>query len=533
MCAAHGSDFLRLSRLLRHASDAAFQFVIAEFDGADYRDALIKRLGDEPPAATVWRPAPELDPQRLPARLQELAQHHRAIHVLDFLAYDRAREHAASIALNHARERLARKAPATLIFWVPALGARDFARYAPDLWAWREAVLEFLPAAVPPTSRETELRFDASREQRLARLRQIGDHLAGRVPDDLADARLLLESARVRESLGRLAEALNAAETAADIFDRRGDQHGVAEATVVQADILRTYGEVDQARERLEKKALPVFEQLGDVRSAAITRGQIADLLQARGELDEALRIRRDEQLPVYEQLGDVREAAVTRGQIADVLQVRGELDEALRIRREEQLPVYEQLGDVREAAVTRGKIADVLQARGELDEALRIRREEQLPVYEQLGDVREAAITRGKIADVLQARGELDEALRIRREEELPVYEQLGDVRGQSAALNAMFDIYWRQEKHQEAIDAIARAFQMVQGLGIPDGVSAVGIKLGQILIAAGDAENGCRVLRMSRDAFGILGNQGGAAAVDQLLAEHCAGRPEGDPGR
>ncbi len=108
------------------------------------------------------------------------------------------------------------------------------------------------------------------------------------------------------------------------------------------------------------------------------------------------------------------------------------------------------------------------------------------------------------------------------------PIFEKLGDIREQSVTLNNMFDICWQQEKHQEAFDAIASAFQLVMRMRNPDGVSVVGMKLGQVLLSAGDAENGCRVLRASREAYSVLGDDRGLAAVDALLAEHCRGAPE-----
>ena len=190
----------------------------------------------------------------------------------------------------------------------------------------------------------------------------------------------------------------------------------------------RRAGDLDVAwQAAVDKHALALAKNNGH--EAALSSGLQADILETRGELDEALRIRLEEEIPVYEKLGKVRDKAVTLGKVATILTTQGKLDEALRIRREEEIPAYEQLGEVRNRAVALGRVADILYKRGELDEALRIMREEQLPVYEQFGDVRACAVTLGKIANILARRGKLDEAIRMYREEYLPVIEKLGDA--------------------------------------------------------------------------------------------------------
>ena len=334
--------------------------------------------------------------------------------------------------------------------------------------------------------------------------------------------------ADILQARGQLDEALRIRkEEELPVYERLGDVRSKAVTQGQIADILQARGQLDEALRIRKEEQLPVYERLGDVRSKAVTQGQIADILQARGQLDEALRIRKEEELPVYERLGDVRSKAVTQGQIADILQARGQLDEALRIRKEEQLPVYERLGDVREKAVTQGKIADILQARGQLDEALRIRKEEQLPVFERLGDVRSKAVTQGKIADILQARGQLDEALRIRKEEQLPVFERLGDVRSKAVALFKIAQMNLAREAYPAAMDDLAQAYAIVEGLQEAQGLAHVGRFYGQLLCAAGEHARGRAVLEKAASAFTLLGQDDEAQAIQTIIRGFQDGKP------
>ncbi|MGR9015050.1 MAG: hypothetical protein ACU83U_15550, partial [Gammaproteobacteria bacterium] len=354
----HSGAVLRLINLLDDGKQ--FCLVLAEYNSRIYRDRVISELVSQYAEQVVVSAATD----DLLTALQQTPAQASVIHLIETQHWFADHTpHPVILRLNQRREWLAQQISHGIVVWLSATQIDAFAHAAPDLWAWRKAVVDFCnvsddqPTQLIYSSRIDEDNSDyADKQQRLG---EISAYLEGKTAYSLADASLWLEKSRILNRIGELAAALDCA-----------------------------------------RQSLKIRQEHHDKRAMAVSYGDIADIHQARGELDEALRIRREEQLPVYDALGDKREKAVTMGKIADVLQARGELDEALRIRGEEQLPVYEALGDKRSKAVTMGKIADVLQARGELDEALRIRREEQLPVYEALGDKRSKAVTMGKIAD-------------------------------------------------------------------------------------------------------------------------------------
>lgn len=431
----HSGAFLRLRQLWERRSH--FSLVLAMVDNPDYRDALIARLDAVQPGARI-----DLSPADPPAVwLQQgetrCAQGQRRLYVC--LPLDTRHDDHWWQQANVVRERLADAMPTLQVVWLSQTDVDTAAHQAPDLWNWREAVLDFRVAtrpippmfAIDPAAEAWHgIEADAGKK----RLVQIEEFLTRQTPasehDERLSAYLLLQAARLHGQLGNWSQSTVAAQQAAALFQASGDIAHAAEAHAEEAQILQFRGESDQAMAVLTQQVLPVYERLGDVYAKTVTMGRIADILQASDKLDEALKIRCEQELPIYERLGDVRSKAVTMSKIADIHQVRGQLDEALRIRHEEVLPVYERLGDVRSKAITMGRIASILQARGQFDEALHIHREEELPVYERLGDAYAKAGTLDKIADIFQARGQFDQALSLRREEALPVYEHLGDVR-------------------------------------------------------------------------------------------------------
>ena len=61
---------------------------------------------------------------------------------------------------------------------------------------------------------------------------------------------------------------------------------------------------------------------------------------------------------------------------------------------------------------------------------------------------------------------------------------------------------------------------------LGNPDGISVVGMQLGQVLMLAEQIEDAKTVLTLSRDAYAKLGQTEGVQAVETLLSRLDAGQ-------
>ncbi len=142
---------------------------------------------------------------------------------------------------------------ASLVLWLSAENVKRFAREAPDLWAWRSAVLDFNLRVTQQQEvhGKAVVWGSADLEQRQARLIEIRKYLAKgerRHPD----IRLLLETAELEEGLGNPGQAYIDAE-----------------------------------------QAMALTHRFDDARTFAKAKGRIGDILQALGELDEALRFRR------------------------------------------------------------------------------------------------------------------------------------------------------------------------------------------------------------------------------------------------
>ena len=321
--------------------------------------------------------------------------------------------------------------------------------------------------------------------------------------------------ARIKRDRGEVEEALKLHEEEIEVYEALGDQRSRALTLGDIARIKRDRGEVDQAL-KLHEEEIEVYEALGDQRSRAVTMGDIARIKRDRGEVDQALKLH-EERLKVFEALGNQRSRALTLGDIARIKQDRGEVEEALELH-EEEIEVYEALGDQRSRAVTMGNIARIKRDRGEVDQALKLHKE-RLKVFEALGNQRSRALTLGDIARIKQDRGEVDEALKL-HEEKLQITRNLDDADGIASTQNDRFDILIHLERHKEAIEAISESFTKLLEFRRVDGLAVVGLKYGQVLLAARLKTKAIEVLEISKQCWLKLKNEDHAKQVDQLIA-------------
>ena len=320
----NSGDFLRLSRLWQRGKSQSWIFVA--LDVAQERDALILRLNAIAPGGRV-----SVQPGQTALDLVEaLGQSHQLERLHVVLDPDCLWDAAWWQDANTLRERLADAFAKPVVFWLPDDAITAAARHAPDLWNWRETVIDLNRRVAPdmPAMRTAQFDSVATNDKAVVqhRLAELNAYFLARGAPGQADTAsaalgyLKLEAAQAHESLGQWDDATACAQDAAALFEGLDNRHMLAQA-----------------------------------------KGQIADILQARGKLDEALAIRQNDQLPVYEQLGDIRSAAVTKGKIADILQARGSLDEALSLWQGEVLPVFVQAGYASDADIARQRIQHLL----------------------------------------------------------------------------------------------------------------------------------------------------------------------------
>ncbi len=341
----HSGEILAFRRLV--AGRSGFSLLVLQYNDPVYRDKVISYLNLHAKSPTVFRPDPQSGYADFEKRLPDLASGHDLIHVVGLSEWLTGGSRNEKFrGLNYHREYIAEKAPVVIALWMTEKDIRDFALQAPDMWAWRTAVIDFAVSARKPVELElSRLDFEAADlTERRQRMKEIEDYLAEHPEESIPKANLLRELGLIYQFMWRIDDALRALTEAAAIYRGRNFKR---EHAIVLGDIARIYaarGDIDEAL-RLHRQELEVYDQLGDMRSRAVALGDIARIYASRGDVDEALKLHKEE-AEIFEQLGDRRSRAVVLGDIAGIYADMGDVVEALKLYKE-RLEAFEQLGDL------------------------------------------------------------------------------------------------------------------------------------------------------------------------------------------
>jgi tetratricopeptide (TPR) repeat protein len=465
----HSGDLLKLHDILN--LDSGFRLVFAAYNNRIYRDRLIDELGKDYKQTII-------DAKNNPALTTSFQTQSDKVQLLHMIGTEQWFTPDTSIKdiyqLNYQRETLAAAFQDTVVvLWLYDNQITEFAHEAPDLWAWRKAVLNF-DSELLETKSSIHLNlldpYNVDDKDKKLRLENINRYLQDQDVHSLADGQLWLEKSHILQILGLWDDALAAVKQSQEIAHTYQDKRAECIANRQFAHILVQQGNLKQALQIYQKQVLPVFEALGDQQQYANTLGRIAFIAQLQGNLELAL-INQQQVLSIYEALGDKYSSAITLGRIAGILHQQGNLQQALQIYQQ-VLDIFKDLNNRSSYALTKIKLADVLQECGELAQALQIYQYEALPIYDKLGDKDGSAIATERIGLIKLKRGELQEALELYQNRVLPIYKQLGNKHG---ILNCQYTIAMLLEKidintHQTEINnLLCLSLQAAQDMRLP----------------------------------------------------------------
>ena len=278
-----------------------------------------------------------------------------------------------------------------VVMWANEWAVQEMIRHAPDFWAFRRHLFEFIPAR-------------AALERLAVQMLEGTDWVYANV-DELAD-RIALHRALIAdmEAKGIGKSALTAGlQRDLGVLQQRTGQWSEAKATLAEA--------------------LAIFRDLGDRAGVAKSLHEIGRVHQARGDYPAALEHYR-RSLEIKEQLGDRVGVASSQHEIGRVHQARGDYPAALEHYRR-SLEIAEQLGDRAGVAQSLHQIGMVHQACGDYPAALEHYRR-SLEIAEQLGDRAGVAQSLGQIGQVAQLQGDYVMAVRLWAQA-LATFEALG----------------------------------------------------------------------------------------------------------
>lgn len=255
----------------------------------------------------------------------------------------------------------------------------------------------------------------------------------GESGEDLVVAQALLLQGEVLIRRGTPRRAVALFEQAIEGFQRAGDRIGVARALTLVGVALREQGDLDGAEARY-REALALAERLGSLSGVALQRANLGVIYQQRGDLRrarESLELGR----VLYARLGDRVLEARTLDALGTVLCSQGELAEA-RNAFEEVLETSRATGNRRDEARAMHHLGIVFALQGRLGEARRLQ-EQAFWIFRGTGDFSLAAAALADSAEVLIRQGDLPTA-KTRLDQALAVKRHAGDKIGTAEVIDS-----------------------------------------------------------------------------------------------
>lgn len=358
--------------------------------------------------------------------------------------------------LNNDRDLLRRAVPVPLLIWLPDFALDLVARGAPDFWAWRSGVYEFVTETAPWHREGTSAIipdllgvFSLNHREKNVEIAHLKELLrtAENLPRRGKREKSLIAS--LTDQLGLIYQSLGRWEEATAVHQQNLqaltvlDDKGFITITLHRLAVLaQNRGDLAEA-ERLYRQSLGMAEDLGDKNGIAGALHQLAILVHGQGDLSGAERLYQ-QNLSMAEDMGNKRGVAGTLHNLAVLEHERGDLAKAERLYRQ-GLSLVTQLGDRQGIGSDLHQLAMLAQDRGDLTEAEHLY-QQSLSIKEDLGNKNGIALTNGQLGRLYRIQGKLETALehylsawlalyyihspysRVAREDIQQVREQIGE---------------------------------------------------------------------------------------------------------
>jgi len=363
--------------------------------------------------------------------------------------------HPVLAVLNYKREGFRRYIPAPLIFWTPEFALQAIMEGAPDFWAWRSALFEFV--APQEQVQETWTTLEPERGQ-------------------ISLSRLSGKEKRERIHLlsGLLAE-----------YEAREDKER-AEISAIRIDLGERIGMLYYFLGEYNH-ALDYYQQMLSLARSfhfregeAVALHQIGMMHQDRGDYAVAL-LEYEKSLKIKEEIGDRAGVAQSRGQIGMVHQDCGDYAMAL-LEYEKSLKIFEEIGDRTGIAYTLGNIGNIYQATGRYDLAIE-NYQKVLKTSEKLGDKSSLAKALHQIGNIHSQRGDYAAAL-VEYEKSLKIAEEIDDRAGIALTLHQIGNIHYLGGDYLAALGKYTKSLKIKEEISNRAGVASSRMNIGNIFI-------------------------------------------------
>jgi tetratricopeptide (TPR) repeat protein len=328
--------------------------------------------------------------------------------------------------LNFKREELIEH-HVKAVFWVREEELARISLEAPDFFAFRNRVVEFME--VPTTEERRPALVEFALETEYRSLDEIKRSI------ELKE-KLLSELSAKDEISGYLLGSLG---------------------------IL--YGQIGSYKKSLEyfEKALEITQEIGDRRGEGTALGNIGTAYSSLGQVERAIGYY-EQALAIAKEIGDRRNEGAWLGNFGNAYFNLGQVKRAIGYY-EQALAISKEIGDRRGEGSALGNLGTAYSAMGQMERALEYY-EQALSIAQEIGDRRGEGHRLGNLGNAHSALGQVKGALEYYKQA-LAIAKEMGDRRGEGTLLNNLGVAFKDLEKYDLALACYLLARKIRREIG------------------------------------------------------------------
>ena len=291
--------------------------------------------------------------------------------------------------LNFKREMLVEH-HVKVLFWVREVELARIGLEAPDFFAFRNRVVEFMEVATAKERRPALVEFALETEYRtldeLKRSIELKEKLLAELSAEAEISGYLLGSLGVLYGqIGSYKKSLVCSEKALKIAREIGDRQNEGAWLVNLGNACHQLGQVEKAIEYYEQ-ALVISSGIGDQRGEEAALGRLGEAYGHIGQAEKAIEYY-EQALVIAREIGDRRGEGVSLGNLGGVYGPLGQVEKAIEYY-DQALVIAREIGDRRGEGADLGNLGNACYQLGQVEKAIEYY-EQALVISKQIGDRR------------------------------------------------------------------------------------------------------------------------------------------------
>jgi tetratricopeptide (TPR) repeat protein len=340
-----------------------------------------------------------------------------------------------------------------VIFWVTEEELSRISRDAPDFFAFRNRVVEFMEVPHAGELRPALVEFALETEYRsldeIKRSIELKEKLLSELSAETEISGYLLGSLGILYGqIGFYEKSIECSEKASKIAREMGNRQSEGATLGNLGNAYYALGQVEKAI-RYYEDALVISREIGDKHGEGTILGRIGIYYSNLGQVDKAIRYYEDA-LVIAREIGDRRGEGTVLGNLGNAYLYLGQVEKAIR-HYEDALEIAKEIGDRRGEGADLGNLGNAYSDLGQVEKAIRYY-EDALVISREIGDKHGEGTVLGNLGNAYRAIGQAEKAIEY-HEDALVISREIGDRRGEGADLGNLGNAYRALGQVEKAI--------------------------------------------------------------------------------